>query len=402
MGKVILTGDRPTGKLHLGHYVGSLRRRVQLQNAGDYDRMFVFMADVQALTDNADNPEKIRQNIIEVALDYLAAGLDPEKCVLFIQSQIPELAELTTYLMNLVSVSRVQRNPTVKTEVKMRGFEGESIPLGFFCYPVSQAADITLFKATTVPAGEDQEPMLEVTRELARRFNQIYAPVLVEPNILLPENLSARRLPGTDGKEKMSKSLGNCIYLSDSADDVWQKVRSMYTDPEHINLNDPGHVEGNAVFTYLDAFSCDEDFKGFWPEYQNLDELKDHYRRGGLGDMKCKKFLNQVLNKFLEPMRQRRAEFEKDIPEIYNILKKGTEQAREVGAQTMDEVRKAMRIDYFNDAELIRQQAERFNSPRQVAGCLFYKSCFASAIIQIEAVATVHVLVVDILAQARQ
>ena len=360
MGKVILTGDRPTGKLHLGHYVGSLRRRVELQNAGDSDRMFVFMADVQALTDNADNPEKIRQNIIEVALDYLAAGLDPEKCVLFIQSQIPELAELTTYLMNLVSVSRVQRNPTVKTEVKMRGFEGESIPLGFFCYPVSQAADITLFKATTVPAGEDQEPMLEVTRELARRFNQTYAEVLVEPNILLPENLTARRLPGTDGKEKMSKSLGNCIYLSDSADDVWQKVRSMFTDPEHINLNDPGHVEGNAVFTYLDAFSCDADFAEFWPEYQNLDELKDHYRRGGLGDMKCKKFLNQVLNKFLEPMRARRAEFEKDIPEIYNILKKGTEQAREVGAQTMDEVRKAMRIDYFNDVELIRQQAERF------------------------------------------
>ena len=360
MGKVILTGDRPTGKLHLGHYVGSLRRRVELQNQGDFDRMFVFMADVQALTDNADNPEKIRQNIIEVALDYLAAGLDPEKCVLFIQSQIPELAELTTYLMNLVSVSRVQRNPTVKTEVKMRGFEGESIPLGFFCYPVSQAADITLFKATTVPAGEDQEPMLEVTRELVRRFNQVYAPVLVEPNILLPENLTARRLPGTDGKEKMSKSLGNCIYLSDTADDVWQKVRSMYTDPEHVNLNDPGHVEGNAVFTYLDAFSCDQDFADFWPEYQNLDELKDHYRRGGLGDMKCKKFLNQVLNKFLEPMRLRRAEFEKDIPEIYNILKKGTEQAREVGAQTMDEVRKAMRIDYFNDAELIRQQAERF------------------------------------------
>ena len=371
MGKVILTGDRPTGKLHLGHYVGSLRRRVQLQNAGDYDRMFVFMADVQALTDNADNPEKIRQNIIEVALDYLAAGLDPEKCVLFIQSQIPELAELTTYLMNLITVSRVQRNPTVKTEIKMRNFEA-NIPLGFFCYPVSQAADITLFKATTVPAGEDQEPMLEVTRELARRFNQIYAPVLVEPNILLPENLTARRLPGTDenltarrlpgtdGKEKMSKSLGNCIYLSDTADDVWQKVRSMYTDPEHVNLNDPGHVEGNAVFTYLDAFSCDDDFKEFWPDYQNLDELKDHYRRGGLGDMKCKKFLNQVLNKFLEPMRLRRSEFEKDIPEIYNILKKGTAQAREVGAQTMDEVRKAMQIDYFNDAELIRQQAERF------------------------------------------
>ena len=359
MGKVILTGDRPTGKLHLGHYVGSLRRRVQLQNAGDYDRMFVFMADVQALTDNADNPEKIRQNIIEVALDYLAAGLDPEKCTIFIQSQITELAELTTYLMNLITVSRVQRNPTVKTEIKMRNFEA-NIPLGFFCYPVSQAADITLFKSTTVPAGEDQEPMLEVTRELVRRFNQIYAPVLVEPDILLPENLTARRLPGTDGKEKMSKSLGNCIYLSDSADEVWQKVRSMYTDPEHVNLNDPGHVEGNAVFTYLDAFSCDQDFADFWPEYQNLDELKDHYRRGGLGDMKCKKFLNQVLNKFLEPMRQRRHEFEQDIPEIYNILKKGTEQAREVGAQTMDEVRKAMQIDYFNDSELIRQQTERF------------------------------------------
>ena len=360
MGKTILTGDRPTGKLHLGHYIGSLRRRVELQNAGDYDKMFVFMADVQALTDNADNPEKIRQSIVNVALDYLAAGLDPEKCVLFIQSQIPELAELTTYLMNLVSVSRVQRNPTVKTEVKMRGFEGESIPLGFFCYPVSQAADITLFKATTVPAGEDQEPMLEVTRELVRRFNQIYAPVLVEPNIMLPENATARRLPGTDGKEKMSKSLGNCIYLSDDADTVWQKVRSMYTDPEHINLNDPGHVEGNAVFTYLDAFSRPEHFAQYWPEYQNLDELKDHYRRGGLGDMKCKKFLNQILNEFLEPMRQRRHEFEQDIPEIYNILRRGTEKARETAAQTMSEVRQAMKINYFDDEELIRSQAEAF------------------------------------------
>jgi len=360
MGKIILTGDRPTGKLHLGHYIGSLRRRVELQNAGDYDKMFVFMADVQALTDNADNPEKIRQSIVNVALDYLAAGLDPEKCTLFIQSQIPELAELTTYLMNLVSVSRVQRNPTVKTEVKMRGFEGESIPLGFFCYPVSQAADITLFKATTVPAGEDQEPMLEVTRELVRRFNQIYAPVLVEPNIMLPENATARRLPGTDGKEKMSKSLGNCIYLSDDADTVWQKVRSMYTDPTHINLNDPGHVEGNAVFTYLDAFSRPEHFAQYWPEYQNLDELKDHYQRGGLGDMKCKKFLNQILNEFLEPMRQRRHEFEQDIPEIYNILRRGTDKARETAAQTMDEVRRAMRINYFDDEELIRSQAEAF------------------------------------------
>jgi len=362
MGKVILTGDRPTGKLHLGHYVGSLRRRVQLQEQGDYDKMFVFMADVQALTDNADNPEKIRQNIINVALDYLAAGLNPEKCTLFIQSQITELAELTTYLMNLISVSRVQRNPTVKTEIKMRGFEGESIPLGFFCYPVSQAADITLFKATTVPAGEDQEPMLEVTRELVNRFNNIYSPVLVEPYIMLPENATARRLPGTDGKEKMSKSLGNCIYLSDSADEVWQKVRSMYTDPTHLNVSDPGHVEGNAVFTYLDAFSCDDDFKNFWPEYQNLDELKDHYRRGGLGDMKCKKFLNTIINNMLEPMRQRRHEFEQDIPEIYNILRRGTEQARETAAQTMSEVRRAMQIDYFNDTELIRQQAELFRA----------------------------------------
>ena len=351
MGKVILTGDRPTGKLHLGHYVGSLRRRVELQNAGDYDRMFVFMADVQALTDNADNPEKLRQSIIQVALDYLSAGLDPTKCVIFIQSHIPELAELTTYLMNLITVSRVQRNPTVKTEIKMRNFEA-NIPLGFFCYPVSQAADITLFKATTVPVGEDQEPMLEVTRELVRRFNQTYAEVLVEPNIMLPENVTARRLPGTDGKEKMSKSLGNCIYLSDSADDVWQKVRSMYTDPTHLNVSDPGHVEGNAVFTYLDAFSCDQDFQDFWPEYQNLDELKEHYTKGGLGDMKCKKFLNEVLNKFLEPMRQRRAELEQDIAEIQNILRKGTEQAREVGAQTMSEVRRAMRIDYFNDSTM--------------------------------------------------
>jgi len=362
MGKIILTGDRPTGKLHLGHYVGSLRRRVELQNAGDYDKMFVFMADVQALTDNADNPEKIRQSIVNVALDYLSAGLDPEKCTIFIQSQIPELAELTTYLMNLVSVSRVQRNPTVKTEVKMRGFEGDSIPLGFFCYPVSQAADITLFKATTVPAGEDQEPMLEVTRELVRRFNQTYAEVLVEPNIMLPENATARRLPGTDGKEKMSKSLGNCIYLSDDADTVWQKVRSMYTDPLHVNLNDPGHVEGNAVFTYLDAFSRPEHFAQYWPEYQNLDELKDHYRRGGLGDMKCKKFLNQILNEFLEPMRQRRHEFEQDIPEIYNILRKGTERARETAAQTMSEVRAAMRINYFDDEELIQSQAEQFRA----------------------------------------
>ena len=359
MGKIILTGDRPTGKLHLGHYVGSLKRREVLQNEGDFEKMFVFMADVQALTDNADNPEKIRENLIEVALDYLAAGLDPEKCTLFVQSQIAELAELTTYLMNLITVSRVQRNPTVKTEIKMRNFEA-NIPLGFFCYPVSQAADITLFKATTVPVGEDQEPMLEVTRELVRRFNQTYAPVLVEPEIMLPENATARRLPGTDGKEKMSKSLGNCIYLSDSADDVWQKVRSMYTDPDHLRVDDPGKVEGNAVFTYLDAFCTDAHFAQYWPDYQNLDELKEHYRRGGLGDMKCKKFLNSILNEMLEPMRLRRQELQKDIPEIFNILKKGTEKARETAAQTMDEVRKAMRIDYFNDADLINRQAEKY------------------------------------------
>ena len=359
MGKIILTGDRPTGKLHLGHYVGSLRRRVQLQNEGDYDRMFVFMADVQALTDNADNPEKIRQNMIEVALDYLSAGLDPQLCTLYIQSQIPELAELTTYLMNLVSVSRVQRNPTVKTEIKMRNFEA-NIPMGFFCYPVSQAADIAAFKATTIPAGEDQEPMIELTRELVRRFNQVYSGVLVEPNIMLPENATARRLPGTDGKEKMSKSLGNCIYLSDDADTVWTKVKSMYTDPTHINLNDPGHVEGNAVFTYLDAFSTDQDFADFWPEFKNLDELKAAYTHGGIGDMKCKKLLNNVINRMLEPIRKRRHTFEQDIPEIFNLLKKGSEVARETAAQTMDEVRKAMRIDYFNDAVLIQEQAEKY------------------------------------------
>lgn len=361
MKKVILTGDRPTGKLHLGHYVGSLRRRVELQNAGDYEKMFVFMADVQALTDNADNPEKIRQNIIEVALDYLSAGLDPEKCIIFIQSHIPELAELTTYLMNLITVSRVERNPTVKTEIKMRNFEA-NIPLGFFCYPVSQAADITLFKADIVPAGEDQKPMIEITRELVRRFNGTYGEVLVEPDIMLPDNETARRLPGTDGKEKMSKSLGNCIYLSDDADTVWQKVRSMFTDPNHLNVSDPGTVEGNAVFTYLDAFSCDEHFAKYLPDYQNLDEMKDHYRRGGLGDMKCKKLLNSILNEMLEPIRQRRHELEQDIPEIYNILRHGTEKARETAAQTMDEVRNAMKINYFEDTELIRQQSEFFKA----------------------------------------
>ena len=360
MGKIILTGDRPTGKLHLGHYVGSLRRRVQLQNEGDYERMFVFMADVQALTDNADNPEKIRQNIVEVALDYLSAGLDPDKCTLYIQSCIPELSELTTYLMNIVSVSRVQRNPTVKTEVKMRGFENNSIPLGFFCYPVSQAADIAAFKATTVPAGEDQAPMIELTRELVSRFNQIYAPVLVEPSLMLPENAAQRRLPGTDGKEKMSKSLGNCIYLSDDAKTVEQKVKSMYTDPTHLNVSDPGHVEGNAVFTYLDAFATDQDFADFWPEFKTLDELKDAYTHGGIGDMKCKKMLMKVINRMLDPIRARRHEYEQDIPELFNILRRGSAAAREAAAQTMDEVRNAMRINYFDDERLIKEQSEKY------------------------------------------
>ena len=360
MGKIILTGDRPTGKLHLGHYVGSLRRRVQLQNESDYERMFVFMADVQALTDNADNPEKIRQNIVEVALDYLSAGLDPDKCTLYIQSCIPELSELTTYLMNIVSVSRVQRNPTVKTEVKMRGFENNSIPLGFFCYPVSQAADIAAFKATTVPAGEDQAPMIELTRELVSRFNQTYAPVLVEPSLMLPENAAQRRLPGTDGKEKMSKSLGNCIYLSDDAKAVEQKVKSMYTDPAHLNVSDPGHIEGNAVFTYLDAFATNQDFADFWPEFKTLDELKAAYTHGGIGDMKCKKMLMQVINRMLDPIRQRRHEYEQDIPEIFNILRRGSEAAREAAAQTMDEVRNAMRINYFSDASLIKEQSEKY------------------------------------------
>ena len=360
MGKIILTGDRPTGKLHLGHYVGSLRRRVQLQNEGDYERMFVFMADVQALTDNADNPEKIRQNIVEVALDYLSAGLNPDKCTLYIQSCIPELSELTTYLMNIVSVSRVQRNPTVKTEVKMRGFENNSIPLGFFCYPVSQAADIAAFKATTVPAGEDQAPMIELTRELVSRFNQTYAPVLVEPSLMLPENAAQRRLPGTDGKEKMSKSLGNCIYLSDDAKAVEQKVKSMYTDPAHLNVSDPGHIEGNAVFTYLDAFSTNQDFADFWPEFKTLDELKAAYTHGGIGDMKCKKMLMQVINRMLDPIRRLRHEYEQDIPEIFNILRRGSEAAREAAAQTMDEVRNAMRINYFSDASLIKEQSEKY------------------------------------------
>ena len=360
MNKVILTGDRPTGKLHIGHYVGSLRRRVELQDAGEYDRIFIMIADAQALTDNADNPEKIRQNVIEVALDYLAAGLDPKKVNIFIQSAVPELTELAFYYMNLVSVARVQRNPTVKTEIEMRGFAGESIPTGFFCYPISQAADITLFHGTTVPAGEDQKPMIELTNEIVRRFNSIYGPVLHECQILLPQNQACMRLPGTDGKAKMSKSLGNCIYLSDSAKELKKKVNSMYTDPEHLTIEQPGHLEGNTVFTYLDAFCTDDDFARFLPDYPNLQALKDHYTRGGLGDGTCKKFLFNVLNDRLEPMRQRRAEYEQNIQGVYDILAAGTAAAREIAQQTIAEVRHAMRIDYFEDKELIAEQAKRY------------------------------------------
>ncbi|KAB0578352.1 tryptophanyl-tRNA synthetase [Fusobacterium naviforme] len=359
MDKIILTGDRPTGKLHMGHYVGSLRRRVTLQNSGEYKRIMIMIADAQALTDNFDNPEKIRQNIIEVALDYLSVGLDPAKSILFIQSQIPELTELTFYYSDLVSVARLQRNPTVKNEIKMRNFEAD-IPVGFFTYPISQAADITAFKATTVPVGEDQLPMIEQTREIVRRFNAIYAPVLVEPEAMIPKEDACRRLPGTDGKAKMSKSLGNCIYLSDSADEVTAKIKTMYTDPEHLKVSDPGHLEGNTVFTYLDAFCRDEHFARYWPEYANLQELKDHYTRGGLGDMKVKKFLTSVIQEELEPIRARRAEYEKDIPEVYNILKRGSEAAREIAAQTLHEVKDAMQINYFDDVELIRSQAEKF------------------------------------------
>ena len=359
--KVILTGDRPTGKLHIGHYVGSLRRRVELQNSGLYKKIFVFEADAQALTDNIDNPEKVRQNVIEVALDYLAAGLDPQKSTIFIQSQIPELCELSFYYMDLVTVSRLQRNPTVKTEIQLRNFE-TSIPVGFFTYPISQAADITAFKATTVPVGEDQEPMLAQAREIVRRFNYIYGETLVEPEILLPDNAACLRLPGTDGKAKMSKSLGNCIYLSDSADEVEKKVRSMFTDPTHLRVSDPGKLEGNCVFTYLDAFCKEEHFGRYWTDYANLDELKAHYTRGGLGDMKVKKFLAAILQEELTPIRERRKEFEKDIPAVYEMLKKGCEAARETAAQTLDEVRRAMKINYFDDEALIAEQAKRFSN----------------------------------------
>ena len=358
--KIILTGDRPTGRLHIGHYVGSLRRRVELQNSGLYDKIFVFIADAQALTDNVDNPEKVRQNVIEVALDYLACGLDPAKSTIFIQSQIAELCELSFYFMNMVTVSRLQRNPTVKAEIQLRNFDA-SIPVGFFTYPISQTADIAAFKATTVPVGEDQEPMLEQAREIVRRFNYIYGETLVEPEILLPENAACLRLPGTDGKAKMSKSLGNCIYLSDSADEVQKKVKGMYTDPDHLRVQDPGKVEGNPVFTYLDAFCRPEHFGLYLPEYPNLDELKAHYQRGGQGDMKVKGFLNSIMQETLEPIRNRRKEFEKDIPAIYDMLKKGCDAAREVAAATLDDVRKAMKINYFDDTELIAEQVKKFS-----------------------------------------
>ena len=357
--KIMLTGDRPTGRLHIGHYVGSLRRRVELQNQGDFDKMFVFIADAHALTDNTDNPEKVRQNVVEVALDYLACGLDPEKVTIFIQSQIPELCELAFYFQNLVTVSRLQRNPTVKTEIGMRGFEG-SIPVGFFTYPISQAADIAAFRANVVPVGEDQRPMIEQATEIVRRFNHIYGDTLVEPNIMLPDNQACMRLPGIDGKAKMSKSLGNCIYLSETADEMAKKVKVMYTDPTHLSVNDPGHVEGNTVFTYLDAFCRDEHFGLYFPDYANLDEMKAHYMRGGLGDVKCKKFLEKVLNETLEPIRVRRLEFQKDIPAIYDMLRRGCEEACAVAADTLADVRRAMKINYFDDEALIAEQAQRF------------------------------------------
>lgn len=346
MGKVILTGDRPTGRLHIGHYVGSLRERVMLQNQGDFDKIFIMIADAQALTDNAENPQKVRDNIIEVALDYLACGIDPEKSTILIQSMIPELTELTFYYMNLVTVARVQRNPTVKTEIKMRNFE-MNIPVGFFVYPISQAADITAFGATTVPAGEDQKPMLEQCREIVHRFNSIYGETLVEPNIMLPQNSACLRLPGLDGKAKMSKSLGNCIYLSDEPEEIKKKIMSMYTDPNHLRVEDPGDTENNPVFIYLDAFCKDEDFAEFLPEYKNLDELKAHYQRGGLGDVKVKKFLNNVIQKELAPIRERRKMWEQKTPEVYEILHKGSLEAKEVAAKTLENVKRAMKINYF-------------------------------------------------------
>lgn len=384
MGKIILTGDRPTGRLHIGHYVGSLRRRVELQNSGEFDKIFVMIADAQALTDNADNPEKVRQNIIEVALDYMSAGLDPEKTTIFIQSQVSELTELTFFYMNLVTVQRLQRNPTVKQEIQMRGFSDNAdggdnkagTPVGFFCYPISQAADITAFKATTVPVGEDQEPMIEQTREIVRKFNSTYGPALVEPQILLPDNKACLRLPGTDGKAKMSKSLGNCIYLSDSAEEVWAKVKGMFTDPGHLQVSDPGKVEGNTVFTYLDAFCLPEHFEKFGDcfhgrkqsfDFRSLDEVKEQYRRGGLGDMMIKTFLNAVLNDVLEPIRQRRKELEKNLPYVYEVLRKGSEVARAEAADTLAQVKRQMRINYFEPGvleQLLEEQSARYSEGR--------------------------------------
>ena len=370
MAKIILTGDRPTGRLHLGHFVGSLRRRVELQNSGEFEKIFIMIADAQALTDNADNPEKVRQNIIEVALDYLSVGLDPAQSTLFIQSQVPELCELAFYYMNLVTVQRLQRNPTVKAEIALRGFaegpaEGDTtqrqgIPVGFFTYPISQASDITAFRATTVPVGEDQEPMIEQTREIVHKFNAVYGETLVEPEILLPENAACMRLPGTDGKAKMSKSLNNCIYLSDTADEVKKKVMGMYTDPDHLRVEDPGKVEGNTVFTYLDAFSRPEHFSRYLPEYSSLEELKAHYRRGGLGDVKVKRLLIAILNEMLDPSRERRRHYEARIGEVYDILREGSEKARAAAAETLADVRAAMKINYFDDKELIAGQTEHF------------------------------------------
>ena len=370
MAKIILTGDRPTGRLHLGHFVGSLRRRVELQNSGEFEKIFIMIADAQALTDNADNPEKVRQNIIEVALDYLSVGLDPAKSTLFIQSQVPELCELAFYYMNLVTVQRLQRNPTVKAEIALRGFaegaaEGDTaqrqgIPVGFFTYPISQASDITAFRATTVPVGEDQEPMIEQTREIVHKFNAVYGETLVEPEILLPDNAACMRLPGTDGKAKMSKSLNNCIYLSDTANEVKKKVMGMYTDPDHLRVEDPGKVEGNTVFTYLDAFSRPEHFSRYLPEYSSLEELKAHYRRGGLGDVKVKRLLIAILNEMLDPIRERRHYYEARIGEVYDILREGSEKARAAAAETLADVRAAMKINYFDDKELIAGQTEHF------------------------------------------
>ena len=360
MKQVILTGDRPTGRLHVGHYVGSLKERVRLQNSGDFDEIYIMIADAQALTDNAEHPEKVRSNIMQVALDYLACGLDPEKSTIFIQSMVPELTELTFYYMNLVTVARVQRNPTVKAEIKFRNFEA-SIPVGFFCYPISQAADITAFRATVVPAGEDQMPMIEQCKEIVHKFNSVYGETLTDPKIVLPDNSACLRLPGIDGKAKMSKSLGNCIYLSEEPEDIKKKVMSMYTDPNHIRIEDPGKLEGNTVFTYLDAFSNEGHFAEYLPEYANLDELKDHYKRGGLGDVKVKKFLNNVLQEELSPIRARRAEYEKNIEGVYEILKKGSEVAAETAAQTLSEVKAAMKINYFDDPAFLEEQIQKFN-----------------------------------------